>query len=34
MQTNKLKKYGFGQDLKEFYIKNIYKFKDHPNKTN
>ena len=32
MQPNKLKKYGFGKDMKNFIIKNIYKFKDHPNK--
>ena len=33
MQPRKLKKYGFGEDLKEnFFINNAFKFKDHTNK--
>ncbi len=35
MQDSKLKEYGFGKDLKEIFLyKNIYKFKNLPNKIN
>ena len=33
MQPSKLKKYGFGKDMKNTLYKNIYKFKDHTNKN-